>query len=196
MVIGSPIIIGGGGGGAKNILSGTSNPTSADGSDGDIYLQTIERYWMCDTEYYVDSTNQLICSHSADFYKTSNDPAICAHMYDGAYYGPLIVSDVEDGVKYTMNTGSPFTAVIDGKTWYVGTTNYWNTSSDNPSVPTLYNTGLGPLTQSTAQDWVEALFEAANFSNSSTLLVINTYCKVNGVWQNLIGTDINDINTG
>lgn len=32
----------GGGGGAKNILNGTTEPTSADGSDGDIYLKYVD----------------------------------------------------------------------------------------------------------------------------------------------------------
>lgn len=185
------------GGGTKNILSGTDAPNASLGSDGDIYLQTVAKGFKCNSNYLVNTTTQRLCTHSKVFYKTNDNPAICAHIHAGNYYGPLLVSDDATAVQYTGNTGNPLASfVLYGKTWYVGTTNSWNTSPDDPTIPTLYDTEIGDINASTAQSWAEALFSAANVEVGDTYIVSNTYCKVNGTWQNLIGTDIDDVNTG
>lgn len=182
----------GGGSSGVLVLSGTSTPSDNIGNDGNLYCKIKQVGFTCDPAYYVDSTSQLLATHSVAFYKTYNEPSIAVHYKNNPYYGPLLVGLTENAVKYTNNTTPLGSAVIDGITWYLSKGEYWNTSTDSPSIPTMYDLGVA-LNTSNISTIISAILQASNARAVDTYIINNTYLKVDGHWQELIGSDIDDI---
>ena len=193
-----------GGGSSVNILTGTDAPTSSVGSDGAIYLQYAKADiyedsglgWYAKKEYVVkDTTTKLWNS----WVKSNTVPSIAVRYHYDTWYGAIQISTDADGVKHTSNTGSPAgSAVVDGTTWYISTDTSWSRSEGTTEVPSHNDTVRA--NGSYIQEVVERILSEADAHvgtvPQSEYLITNTYLKVNGAWQNLINSDIDDVDTG
>lgn len=192
----SPVTVNvsGGGGGSTNILSGTDIPTASVGSEGDIYLQYYPHTTTFKQEYIVETTDQILSTHSSVFKKLTSDFAIAMEIKSSpGWIGPIVISPTQGGAAYTSNTAE-IPVIINEETWYFAGSNNWNMGIDAPTIPTNYTALLPhPYTASAAQAWAELLYDSAKADPG---MIFASYCKVNGVWQDLIGTDINDVNLG
>lgn len=200
-----PCNIGGGGSSEiANILKGTSDPVSSIGDNGQLYLKygSDTRYTYDETlggyvlnDYFYSEVNQPIGTVGGRVYsKNSNGAAIAVIWKNSSYSGPLLISTVESNITYSYNTsGSLGSATIDGVTWYLSTTNYWS-NPVNDSVAPIIEADYYPTASSHLQEAIEDILEASDFKTSlSTTVVIDSFAKVNNAWQDLIGTDIDDI---
>lgn len=191
----------------SNILKGTSNPTSSIGDNGQVYLKygSDTRYAYDETlggyvlnDYFYSEANQLIgVVGSRTYTKASSGAAIAVMWKNSTYSGPLLISTVESNIAYSYNTsGSLGSATIDGITWYLSTTNYWSNPVENAAAP-IIEADYYPTASSRLQEAIEAILEASDFKTSLPTNVVNdSFAKVDGVWQNLIGTGIDDILAG
>lgn len=188
--------------GGVSILNGTTDPLSAQGEDGQLYFkygddpnyvydETLGGYILKD--YRVSEAGDLLCEGEGRTYsKTYDGVAIAACWHGDLYYGPVLVYTSANNVAYSSNESNPYSVVIDGVTWYVSTTNYWVTTLSKTYLPMI--TKEYYPTSENAQTIVEDMLEASGFrSTVDDTIVQNTFAKVNGTWQNLIGTDIDDI---
>lgn len=151
--------------------------------------------WSCSTPYYVKTTTQRLSTQSHQFYKTFEGGCIAVLYHYNGYYGPILISTVQDYVKYSYNGNPTGSYVKDGVTWYVSTSNYWNGGQGDPTIP-VFEAEKGT---DNYEYIVESLLKIANWHNGDFTgkqqYVSETYAKVNGVWQDLLGTDIDDIRT-
>ena len=191
-----------------NILKGTSDPSSSIGSNGQLYLKyggSDTRYTYSETlggyvlnDYFYSEVNQLIgVVDDRTYAKVSSGAAIAVMWKNSTYSGPLLISTVESNTTYSYNTsGSLGSATIDGITWYLSTTNFWS----NPVVDSLapiIEADYYPTASSRLQEAIETILEASDFKTSlPTNVVTDSFAKVNDQWQNLIGTDIDAIQSG
>jgi len=83
-------------------------------------------------EYICETSRTLLCTLSGrTFYKTTDDFAyVCyAKQSYSNYSGPLLISKIADGVKYTVENSPTFSAIgsfeHNGETWYVSTDEYF-----------------------------------------------------------------------
>ena len=194
-----------GGGGGTSILSGTTDPVSSQGSNGQIYLEYIdgssitedytydqELNWSCKNDYYVHDISQLLSTHSTAFYKTVAGGAIAVEWHYGSYYGPILISTNQNYVKYTRNENPNYSIVIDGTTWYMSSSDYWNGTEDNNATIPLFATNYNPT--SNVLQAIKDILLASGFINGNYDNSVNkAYLKVNSTWQNLIGSCIDDV---
>lgn len=157
-------------------LYGVDVPSSSLGEDGDVYYRCTSSTFSADNGYYVNSTSQLLCTHSAAFYKTSNDPCIAVHYKNGSFYGPLLIGLTSDSVKYTSNITPLGAFTVGDKTWFMGSTKLWDDRTDSPSIPTMYDDTL-QVTTNNAPTIIQRILTAANVQ-----LLPDKYTKVNGAW--------------
>ena len=204
-----PCNIGGGGPSEiANILKGTSDPTSSIGDNGQLYLKyggSDTRYTYSETlggyvlnDYFYSEANQFIGTVGGRGYsKYSNGAAIAVIWKNSTYSGPLLISTVESNIFYSYNaSGSLGSATIDGITWYLSTTNYWSNPVESAAAP-IIEADYYPTASSRLQEAIEDILEASDFKTSLPTNVVNaSFAKVNGQWQNLIGTNIDDILAG
>lgn len=189
-----------GGGSSGNILSGTAEPTAAVGSNGDIYLRytNVNMYedsglgWYGKKEYIVkDTTTNLWRGWT----KSNTVPSVAVTYHGGGWYGVEQVSTDPEGVKHTNNTSPIGSATIDGVTWYMSTHNSWDRSEDTHDIP-LFEDPTGGSYDSPAI-LIPLILDAAGVRvgtmPTASNIITAAYCKVNGVWQDLIGTDIDDV---
>ena len=188
--------------GGVSVLNGTADPLSGQGEDGQLYLkygddpdyvydETLGGYILKD--YLASFSDELLCTgEGRTFSKIYNGSAIAVTWYSGVYYGPILISTVADNIAYSNNTTPLGSAEIDGVTWYITSTYYWVTSLTKAYKPRL-NTNYAP-DANTVRQAIEAVLEASGFTSSiNDSDVVGAFTKVNGTWQNLIGTDIEDI---
>ena len=191
--------------GIANILKGTSDPASSIGDNGQLYLKyggSDTRYTYSETlggyvlnDYFYSEANQLIgVVGSRTYAKLSSGAAIGVMWKNSNYSGPLLLSTVESNITYSYNTsGSLGSATIDGITWYLSTTNYWSNPVET-SVAPIIEADYYPTASSRLQEAIETILEASDFKASlPTNVVTDSFAKVNDAWQDLIGTDIDDI---
>ena len=160
------------------------------------YSETLGGYVLND--YFYSEANQLIgVVGSRSYAKLSSGAAIGVMWKNSTYSGPLLLSTVESNITYSYNTsGSLGSATIDGITWYLSTTNYWSNPVET-SVAPIIEADYYPTASSRLQDAIETILEASDFKTSlPTNVITDSFAKVNGQWQNLIGTDIDEIQSG
>ena len=157
-------------------LYGIDVPSSSLGEDGDIYYKCSVSRFTTNPGYYVDSTEQLLCTQSDAFYKTSSDPCIAVHYKNSQYYGPLLIGLTPDSVKYNHNNEPLGYFIVNGRMWFMGKTEYWSQSTDSPSIPTMYEDTL-PVNTTNAPTIIQRVLTAANVQ-----LLPDTYTKVDGTW--------------
>lgn len=189
-----------------NILKGTTDPVSSIGDNGQIYLQygISNKYEQSQTlggyvvkEYLVSNAGQFLCTIGGRGYSKSNDgDAIAVVWKHQDFSGPLLISTIPINVYYSYNESGTFgSATIDGVTWYISTNGFWNNPVTLNGVPIFEASYL--LDSSNIQTVIEDILEASGFTVApSTTAVKDTFAKVNGIWQDLIGTEIDDILAG
>lgn len=192
-----------GGGGSSNILKGTTDPTSAVGNNGEIYLKyggnpayhyDEDLGGYCDKDYYVYDADTYLSSQSSAFYKTYDGGAISVYWHSSPWYGPILISTIQDNVKYTNNQSVGGSAVIDGVTWYISTDVSWNSVYDsNHGFPVL-ETDYTP-DGANIENAIRAVLTASGYTSGqlSGTFILDSYLKKNNAWQNLIGSDVNDV---
>ena len=118
------------------ILKGSTNPSSAQGSNGQIYLKYGDdpRYTYDSTlggyvlnDYYLDTEGAPLCEIGGRAYsKTYDGCSIAVTWKTSSFSGPVLISTVSANVAYSYN-GTPLgSATIDGVTWYLSGNTYWN----------------------------------------------------------------------
>lgn len=196
-----------GGGGSTNILSGTDAPTPSVGSDGAIYLQT--QYtdeddsglgWYAMSGAICKDTNTVGTINSRTFFKDTSDPALVAFFKFDNYWQARYASTVADGCLNRTSAGGQngygYSYVIDGVTWYFSLGNYGFAGSSSMVTTDypLFEDTFDFTTQAGAEAFLEAM--GVHYSSRVGYVIADSYLKVNGAWQALIGSNINDVNTG
>lgn len=173
-------------GGGATVLSGTVTPTAAQGSDGDIYL-----VYGIDPAYIVDTTSQIMSTHSSTFRKNTADFALAMEVKPNNqnYKGPVVISPTAGGAAHTANE-TEYQVNIRGETWYFAGGSRWSTANDSPTIPVNYSADIAAPSASTAQAWAELIYSSA-YSNAN--IITEAYLKVSGAWQLLIGSNISDV---
>lgn len=190
---------GGGGGSDKRIKKGTSTPSSSQGANGDIYLQYSEyRYTsfmdgnIIVRENLKDNTDIKLfivgLSKNTSFLAiTDTDLATYLSDITSGYLKACASydsegADTQTGILAIGNWGSGLGihTYVPGWTQYKAGTFYGMLDLNEPPVqavgmPTVQQNG-NPICDSDNQN-----------------PIIDAYAKVNGAWQNLIGTNVNDI---
>lgn len=186
-----------GGGGQGNILYGTNEPTSAIGSDGDVYYQYSEEQgsdWTADAEYLVTDAGTVFDVISNDggtvrhFTKTNNGKAIAVNYVSSSWSGGMLVSQDADACKYSNEGGSVNTVqstVIDGVTWYSSTAGAWitgaryNTNGVAPDLVCDYST-QPPNSPSII---IPLILTAANERTAAVAdSIVAVFFKQDGIW--------------
>lgn len=192
---------GGGGGGGTNILHGFDAPDSSIGTNGAIYLKTMVSsigdglYTL--PGFVCNEAIKLGTINGRGYYKTTADPAIVVFCKYNGTWQPHLASLVANGASYRADSGGPFaysaTYEIGGKTWYfnVGEHGFGGTPNIVTNWP-IEDDNYAFTTQADA----ERFLALAGVTSTRTVYVDSTYAKVNDTWQDLIYTDINDINLG
>lgn len=193
------------GGGGVTILSGTSEPTSAQGNNGQIYLKySIVGENLTEFTNAVQSDMSIIKSLEKVEITYRGGQNIGAEVYK-----QIDLTDIDE-IKITIYCGN----------------NAYNNDFTNrhprlvitTSNPSQYPTSPAVAevsTKNTSQDFTidvssytgtyyviftsngcDAIFSEFIIDGDSSNLVIESKLKVNGNWQNLIGSDFNDVNLG
>ena len=199
----------------QTILRGTAAPNSSVGSNGQIYLQTIKG------EKLDLSTFSLLSESSMDIHKSSD---LLSFNYIGGQnigaqaYKQIDLTDVDE-IQVTVDTSSPsydnyttqrFAPIliiennINPASNYPANTSIVSANGETYRVNTQGDsvTFIADVSELTGNYWIviSSIGATTNWYNlylkSSTYdeVVCDTFAKVNGNWQDLIGTDINDIN--
>lgn len=212
----SPIIVSvSGGGGSLNILSGRDEPTDAQGNNGAIYLKYGPRLYSI--QDLVSSEGALSIAVSANSYWSGYEPwkAFTTASNTGWIgnggnpHWLQVVTQTDVTIKtisFYANDSSRAHAIS-----RVGYSEDGTTFTDAPlSSSTMVNrNGKAVLSQGATGKYFRIYFDGSYVSYSYPMMekvkimaegqgfvVDATYAKVNGAWQSLIGTDINDINLG
>lgn len=200
--------VSGGGGGGATILSGAKEPTSDIGSNGDIYLRTLgilqplvesqsalsinvtansnwsgydpwKAFSSVNNNWWIGNGGNLHWLQ-VEFQEQINLQEVSFITYDARRTYPISrIAYSDNGVDFTDAILSESTT--DGLSGHASVSGecvgkYFRFIFDG-SYGVSYYPGMGKL----------ELFGAS-------VNIYSSYCKVNGIWQNLIGTNINDIN--
>lgn len=217
-------ISGGGGGGSTNILSGTDAPTASVGSDGAIFLQhsaLITNVRMViygvrssggDTQVteveLLDENDNVIVWGSGT--ATSN-----GNVYTSSQQADKAFDGITNNKWYTNSKPSASVPIwIDFefeepilldivKKWR------WYTGGDSPNRDPVtfdlqvkrYGADHYTIIDSAENESITSNRNAVAYTKAVTAStegdeISNAYLKVNGAWQYLIGSDIDDVNTG
>lgn len=185
-----------------NILKGTSDPSSSIGSDGQLYLKygSYEKHYFMDNKIVVvenknDSTDLKL--YIVGLTKSSSgiaitDTDLLAYLSDitSGYLKDCCTYDTADSTAQTgllaigdWGSGMTLHTYIPGWTQYKAGTFY----------------GVIDLTESPVPASGYPTYQENPFVDPDTIVesgILNSFAKVNGQWQNLIGTDIDAIQSG
>lgn len=199
----------------KNILSGTTVPTSAEGSDGDLYLRLGSVEDLSSFSKRNESSQSVIIHQDeirfeyiggsaigGQAYKqidltnidtievTVETSAPSYNNYSTDRFAPILI------IENTINPASAFpsnTSIVsaNGETYRVSTQGDTETFIADVSNLTgnyyIVFSGAG-----TTAVWKKLIL----YPNSNADIINFVYLKVNGSWVELIGQDIDDVNTG
>lgn len=191
--------------GAKNILKGATPPTSADGADGDIYLQTgfvLSQF----TETHQNAMELISKDANGIEFNYSEGNSIGAKAY---YYADL--TDIDE-LYFSISTGSdsynnyatprfaPFLCIVSSTSGYPTDADAQSTIGAATRLATANSTKSGVLDVSSYTGSHYIVFNGTGCDCKLNYLggvdsISAMYCKVNGSWQLLEGTDIDDVNT-
>ena len=259
--------VSGGGGGSTNILSGTEEPTVAQGSNGDIFLRyiggtlpsgyTAHLFIQSSGTQFIDtgvparvqlkvevdccwlsSGDQTVIGGSSNIntnaiylgYNNSNGRTYVGYAGSWHDFNSGAVDINRHKWEIDLQTGTQ-TMTVDGNVF--ATTS--NTFTETTAAGNLFlfarsngaNKFIGQIFRVKIYDYLDngnlirdfvpavrdsdgavGMYDIVNdvfytnagtgefTANDNNGEIIATYAKVNGAWQNLIGTDINDVNTG
>lgn len=114
------------------------------------------------TKYECSTVNALLATLTGrEYYKVSGDLAYVAYMNIDSYYGPLLVSKIENGVTYRTE-GRTFSAqgtiTFGGETWYYCPSEYWMNYTQNTNGIAEYIGGFSD-TEAAAIQLLTWIFE-------------------------------------
>ena len=185
-----------------NILKGTSDPSSSIGSDGQLYLKygSYEKHYFMDNKIVVvenknDATDLKL--YIVGLTKDSSgiaimDTDLLAYLSDitSGYLKACCTYDTADSTTQTgllaigdWGSGMTLHTYIPGWTQYKAGTFY----------------GVIDLTESPVPASGYPTYQENPFVDPDTIVesgILNSFAKVNNQWQNLIGTDIDAIQSG
>ena len=185
---GNPVQLGGGGGGGTGvrILSGTVDPAASVGDNGQLYLKNslvtlcldvaygdwVYCYNLGSTQYYFGNPTQgrkirIFRTNDHDVYFVSSTNAAAQMSNSASGSNPWYAPSNSGFSNYDSTTGL-----------YYWLRNDMTPSTINPDIP-YYSTFASGM--AAAAD--DTLYE----------LVTDSFAKVSGAWQNLIGSHIEDI---
>lgn len=206
----------GNGGGGSTIKRGTSAPTSAQGSNGQVYLQTIkgERQDLSTFNISVENSG---CMEFKNFENTIYSKYIGGQNIAAQAYKQVDLTDIDE-IQITVKTSAPsydnystprFSPLLiienttnpandwpalysiisaNGETYRVSTQGDTETFIADVSGLTgnywIVISCIGVTTE-----WSDLYFN----SNADSEIIYKSYAKVSGAWQDLIGTEIEDI---
>lgn len=198
-----------GGGGSTNILSGTNEPTSNLGSDGDIYL-----HLNGIIQGPVDNTSDLTkVTVTANSYWTNFEPQKAFSKntgWIGCGGNPhWIQLEFKNAISITGLNFSSLDSTRSHAISRVGASNDGITFTNaDINISTMQNNyGNLELNEGCVTKFLRLYFDGeygvSQYPMVGELCIYgamdnigNAYCKVNGTWQNLINTNIEDVNTG
>ena len=185
-----------------NILKGTSDPSSSIGGDGQLYLKygNYEKHYFMDNKIVVvenkdDATDLKL--YVVGLTKTTSgipitDPELIAYLSD-ITNGYLKGCSSYDTADSTTQTGilaiGNFGDGLILHTYILGWSQY--------KAGTFY--AVLDLTQAPVVASTAPSYQENPFVDPDTVIdggILDSFAKVNGQWQNLIGTDIDVIQTG
>ena len=193
------------GGSGVTILSGTSEPTASQGSNGQIYLKTVE----------IGEDLTTFSSHNeSDMTITKNTNSIIIDFNGGQAIGAEAYKQIDltniDELQITIHCGNKaygnnFTSRHPRVVITTSSPNY-QTSPVVAEVSTANTkqTFTIDVSSYTGNYYIIFSGNGVSCSFSSFFIYGQTYgeevsdakLKVNGTWQNLIGSDIDDVNLG
>lgn len=202
----SAIVSVSGGGGGISILSGTNTPSNSIGVNGQIYLQ----YGP------IDFSSFLVYKESS-MSITPNQNNIVFDYLSGVYIGGQAYKQFDltniDEISFSITSGhhsydnyqterfSPLVVIentVNPANYFVASTLPYIPGSRISTNDTTINLTVD-VSSYTGNYWIVFCSYGCD-STVDSLIVGNTisqpYCKVNGVWQDLVGTDISNVNLG
>ncbi len=141
-------------------------------------------------DYFADADGLIVRLNGRSYYKRTNDGALVAYRYGGAYTGPLVVSDTQDGVKRYSSYDTSATYTYDGTITYDGVTYYVGTSGVPMAGDLTDEANLGRKKYSNSdgtnlenalallQSNVSTVSQQVSYGKAVTLTA-NTYTKTN-----------------
>lgn len=211
-------------GGSTNILSGTDAPTANIGSDGDVYLQhsnlvTNVRMVIYETR---TTTSDTQVAEVALF--DANDNAIAwgngsassnGNVYTSSQTADKAFNGITNDKWYTNSKPDPSNPIwIDFEFdtpqdlssvakwgWYTGGDSTGRDPVTFAFMAKMYGTNDYVVLDSAEDEIITtsrdtlAYTKAVSFPSSNDI-ISSAYLKVSGAWQNLIGSDIDDVDTG
>ena len=186
--------------GGVTILSGTSDPTSSQGYDGQEYIKYgnyIYKSFYDGTIIVRENTNDATdVKLFVNGYVRSNTDYIVISDSDLLAYLTDITSGKTKGCDcYNQNKTTQYAFIIMYNNGNV-VMNFTNSNVTSRVTGTFYG-GMVDLNQSpvtTATNYQRNGYQTCNPNIDK--LITNVLLKVNGNWQNLIGGDIDDVNLG
>ena len=203
-----------GGGGGATILSGTAEPTAAQGSDGDIYLQYVNGVDVFGNPTSNTPDNGSISATSTyslyspfkafgnnDGWGANGGSGTLTYTFTSDSFRPVSLSfidyfDVSGG--YLKANTFTFEGSNDGSTW---DTLY--TKSDAATTKDTVKT-VTIETQNTYNRFRLVVSGGSGYAGIKNVvcigsdaygrrIIVDTFCKASGAWQDLIGSDIDDV---
>lgn len=205
----APVTVNVSGGGGATILSGEEEPTSAIGSNGDIYLQTTRLL-----QPLVESQSELSVIVTANSNWGGYDPwkafsSVQSDWWIGSGGNPHWLQ-VEFPSQQTLQEVS-FITYDANRTHPISRIAYSNNNVDFTDAVLSESTtdglsGHASVNGDCVGKYFRLIFDGSYGSSTYPGIgklemlgdgtnISKSYCKVNGIWQNLIGTNINDVNT-
>lgn len=220
----APVVVNVPGGGSTNILSGSDDPTLAQGSDGDIYLKYLQsganitnvrmviydaRTSGGDTQIsevqLLDSNDNVILwgsgTATSNGVMTQSEPP--SNVFDNLTNDKWYTSSKPDArypIWIDFEPDVPIsTSTVNGWQW-------WTANDSFGRDPVTFDLQLSFdggnkyfIVDHAENASITVNRNAIAYTNGLVVengIIIDTYCKVNGVWQPLIGTNISDVNLG
>lgn len=184
-------------------LNGRTEPTADDGKNGDIYLQwkpdgDSNLGWYCAPSYLCTEVRSIGVLNGRNYWKTKPDAAIVLWCKVGTSIQPHMASTSADGVILQADTGGPwgYTAsfVIDGVTWYFQQGNHGFTyGTPSSDFPIDLSISWDFSTQAQAEEFLTLAGVTFTTPVSIPHTITNALVKVDGSWQNLIGSHMSDV---
>lgn len=201
-------ISGGGGGGSTNILSGTEVPSASLGSDGDIYLRLyalIQELVTQQSELHVDVTSN---SNWSGYEPWKAFTSYSGWIGRGGNPHWLQIGFLQETVINEINFKS-FDSVRSHAISRIGYSNDGENFTDAVLTESTMSSNIGHvlLGQTVSARYFRLYFDGTYDSSTypmvgalqiygSNNIIGSAYLKANGAWQDLIGGDIDDVNTG
>jgi len=195
--------ISGGGGSGVTILSGTTEPTSSQGTDGQIYLKYgnyIYKSFYNGTIIIRENTDDStdVKAFIVGFVKSSTNYFVIEDSDLLAYLSDITSGKFKGCDAYSSPTApsfvnyNAFIFIYNNGDVCINTTNASVSGRVTGTFYGMVDLGQAPVTNATNYQ------RNGNQSCDTTIdkVILSAFLKVNGSWQDLINSDIDDVNLG